>query len=185
MPGLAIWRGIGWVHALQTDFHAGARSDVPGSGITRALESVESAGIAASYFGYGRGDARPRGRSWLRLTVLEVCGRSSSGSPWHCCYCLLVAGWRPPASRCGGGDAGRPGHARRGTCQIPNTARIVPKSGITATGSATRHTRYPPACNSGYGLIDSPFHHCFSGPSTCTSKCRCGASALALPVLPT
>jgi hypothetical protein len=61
MPGLAIWRGIGWVHALQTDFRAGARSDVPGSGITRALESVESAGIAASYFGYGRGDARPRG----------------------------------------------------------------------------------------------------------------------------
>jgi hypothetical protein len=26
----------------------------------------------ASYFGYGRGDALPRGRSWLRVTVLEV-----------------------------------------------------------------------------------------------------------------
>ena len=28
--------------------------------------------FAASYFGYGRGDALPRGRSWLRVTVLEV-----------------------------------------------------------------------------------------------------------------
>ncbi|WP_439449688.1 hypothetical protein [Stenotrophomonas sp. ATs4] len=56
----------------QTDFRADTRSGVPGSGITRALESVEPAGFAASYFGYGRGDALPRGRSWLRVTVLEV-----------------------------------------------------------------------------------------------------------------
>ena len=66
----------------QTDFRAETRSRVPGSGITRALESVESAGFAASYFGYGRGDALPRGRSWLRLTVLEVdpalAGRTAS-----------------------------------------------------------------------------------------------------------
>lgn len=55
---------------------------MPGSGITRALESVESGGFAASYFGYGRGDALPRGRSWLRVTVLEVepalAGRAAS-----------------------------------------------------------------------------------------------------------
>ncbi|MBN5160843.1 MULTISPECIES: hypothetical protein [unclassified Stenotrophomonas] len=56
----------------QTDFRAETRSGVPGSGITRALESVEPGGFAASYFGYGRGDALPRGRSWLRVTVLEV-----------------------------------------------------------------------------------------------------------------
>jgi len=66
----------------QTDFRAETRSGVPGSGITRALESVEPAGFAASYFGYGRGDALPRGRSWLRLTVLEVdpalAGRAAS-----------------------------------------------------------------------------------------------------------
>ena len=55
---------------------------MPGSGITRALESVEPAGFAASYFGYGRGDALPRGRSWLRVTVLAVepalAGRAAS-----------------------------------------------------------------------------------------------------------
>ena len=56
----------------QTDFRADTRLGVPGSDITRALESVEPAGFAASYFGYGRGDALPRGRSWLRVTVLEV-----------------------------------------------------------------------------------------------------------------
>ncbi|HGM7321927.1 TPA: hypothetical protein ACKQCD_003085 [Stenotrophomonas maltophilia] len=66
----------------QTDFRADTRSGVPGSDITRALESVEPGGFAASYFGYGRGDALPRGRSWLRLTVLEVdpalAGRAAS-----------------------------------------------------------------------------------------------------------
>src|SRR5687767_9043751 len=35
------------------------------------------------------------------------------------------------------------------------------------------------------GLIGSPFHHCFSGPSRKIAKCRCGASGDALPVLPT
>lgn len=66
----------------QTDFRPGTRSGAPCSDITRALESVEPGGFAASYFGYGRGDALPRGRSWLRLTVLEVdpalAGRAAS-----------------------------------------------------------------------------------------------------------
>lgn len=54
------------------DFRAGERSGVARQGINRALVSVESSGFTASYFGYGRGDALPRGRSWLRVTVLEV-----------------------------------------------------------------------------------------------------------------
>lgn len=54
------------------DFRAGERSGVAGQGINRGLASVESSGLMASYFGYGRGDALPRGRSWVRLTVLEV-----------------------------------------------------------------------------------------------------------------
>lgn len=54
------------------DFRAGERSGVAGQGINRRLASVESSGLVASYFGYGRGDALPRGRSWLRVTVLEV-----------------------------------------------------------------------------------------------------------------
>ncbi len=54
------------------DFRAGERSGVAGHGINRALASVESSGLTAFYFGYGRGDALPRGRSWLRVTVLEV-----------------------------------------------------------------------------------------------------------------
>ena len=54
------------------DFRAGERSGVVGQGINRALVSVESSGLMASYFGHGRGDALPRGRSWLRVTVLEV-----------------------------------------------------------------------------------------------------------------
>ncbi|BBO52682.1 MULTISPECIES: hypothetical protein [Stenotrophomonas] len=56
----------------QGDFRAGERSGVAGQGINRALASVESSGLTAFYFGYGRGDALPRGRSWLRVTVLEV-----------------------------------------------------------------------------------------------------------------
>ena len=52
------------------DFRAGERSGVAGQGINRALASVESSGLMAPY--YGRGDALPRGRSWLRVTVLEV-----------------------------------------------------------------------------------------------------------------
>ena len=54
------------------DFRAGERSGVAGQGINRRLASVESSGLMASYFGYGRGDALPRGRSWLRVTVLQV-----------------------------------------------------------------------------------------------------------------
>ncbi|WP_329860184.1 hypothetical protein [Stenotrophomonas sp. SMYL89] len=54
------------------DFRAGERSGVAGQGINRRLASVESSGLTASYFGYGPGDALPRGRSWLRVTVLEV-----------------------------------------------------------------------------------------------------------------
>jgi len=54
------------------DFRAGERSGVAGQGINRRLASVESSGLMASCFGYGRGDALPRGRSWLRVTVLEV-----------------------------------------------------------------------------------------------------------------
>lgn len=54
------------------DFRAGERLGVAGQGINRRLASVESSGLMASYFGYGRGDALPRGRSWLRVTVLEV-----------------------------------------------------------------------------------------------------------------
>lgn len=54
------------------DFRAGERSGVAGQRINRRLASVESSGLMASYFGYGRGDALPRGRSWLRVTVLEV-----------------------------------------------------------------------------------------------------------------
>lgn len=54
------------------DFRAGERSGVAGQGVNCALAWVESSGLTASYFGYGRGDALPRGRSWLRVTVLEV-----------------------------------------------------------------------------------------------------------------
>ncbi|WP_459048335.1 hypothetical protein [Stenotrophomonas sp. PSU_St99] len=54
------------------DFRAGERSGAAGQGINRALVSAESSGLTAFYFGYGRGDALPRGRSWLRVTVLEV-----------------------------------------------------------------------------------------------------------------
>ncbi len=64
------------------DFRAGERSGVAGQGINRRLASIESSGLTASYFGYGRGDALPRGRSWLRVTVLEVdpalAGRAAS-----------------------------------------------------------------------------------------------------------
>src|SRR5205085_665679 len=35
------------------------------------------------------------------------------------------------------------------------------------------------------GSTGSPFHQRFSGPRRKTAKCRCGASARALPVLPT
>ena len=58
--------------ADRADFRAGARSGVAGNGINRALASVESSGLTAFYFGYARGDALPRGRSWRRVTVLEV-----------------------------------------------------------------------------------------------------------------
>lgn len=54
------------------DFRAGTRSAVAAQGINRALASVESSGLTAFYFGYGRGDALPRGRSSLRVTVLDV-----------------------------------------------------------------------------------------------------------------
>lgn len=56
----------------RADFRAGTRSGVAGQGIDRALASVESSGLTAFYFGYGRGDALPRGRSSLQVTVLEV-----------------------------------------------------------------------------------------------------------------
>lgn len=56
----------------RADFRAGTRSGVAGQGINRALASVESSGLTAFYFGYGRGDALPRGRSSLQVTVLEV-----------------------------------------------------------------------------------------------------------------
>ncbi|KAF1016056.1 MAG: hypothetical protein GAK31_01540 [Stenotrophomonas maltophilia] len=66
----------------RTEFRADTRSAATRPDITRALESVEPSRFAASYFGYGRGDALPRGRSWLRLTVLEVdpalAGRAAS-----------------------------------------------------------------------------------------------------------
>jgi len=66
----------------QTEFLAKSRSGAPEAETTRALESVERDRFAASYFGYGRGDALPRGRSSLRLTVLEVdpalAGRAAS-----------------------------------------------------------------------------------------------------------
>ncbi|HIE5096762.1 TPA: hypothetical protein ACXNC8_002806 [Stenotrophomonas maltophilia] len=54
------------------DFRAGTRSGVAGQGVNRALQSVEPDRFAASYFGYGRADALPQGRSWLRVTVLAV-----------------------------------------------------------------------------------------------------------------
>ncbi len=66
----------------RTEFRAKTRSGAPELETTRALESVERDRFAASYFGYGRGDALPRGRSSLRLTVLEVdpalAGRAAS-----------------------------------------------------------------------------------------------------------
>jgi hypothetical protein len=66
----------------RTEFRADSRSATTGPEIHRALESVERDRFAASYFGYGRGDALPRGRSSLRLTVLEVdpalAGRAAS-----------------------------------------------------------------------------------------------------------
>jgi len=39
--------------------------------------------------------------------------------------------------------------------------------------------------NKGYGVIAVDFHQSFSGPSTETSKCRCGAASLVLPLEPT
>lgn len=66
----------------RTEFRAKTRSGALGLETTRALETVERDRFAASYFGYGRGDALPRGRSSLRLTVLEVepalAGRAAS-----------------------------------------------------------------------------------------------------------
>jgi len=66
----------------RNEFRAKTRSGAPGPDVSRALESVGPSRFAASYFGYGRGDALPRGRSWLRLTVLEVdpalAGRAAS-----------------------------------------------------------------------------------------------------------
>lgn len=66
----------------RTEFRAKTRSGAPELETTRALESVERDRFAALYFGYGRGDALPRGRSSLRLTVLEVdpalAGRAAS-----------------------------------------------------------------------------------------------------------
>ena len=66
----------------RTEFRAESRSAVTDPEIHRALESVERDRVAASYFGYGRSDALPRGRSSLRLTVLEVdpalAGRAAS-----------------------------------------------------------------------------------------------------------
>lgn len=64
----------------RADFRAAARSGVAGQDINRALQSVEPDRFAASYFGYGRGDALPRGRSWLRVTVLET-GPALAGRP--------------------------------------------------------------------------------------------------------
>ncbi|HDS0949383.1 TPA: hypothetical protein QDZ34_001658 [Stenotrophomonas maltophilia] len=64
------------------EFRADTRSGTSDTDIIRALASVKPSRFAASYFGYGRGDALPRGRSWLRLTVLEVdpalAGRAAS-----------------------------------------------------------------------------------------------------------
>ncbi|MEG9860674.1 hypothetical protein [Stenotrophomonas sepilia] len=66
----------------RTEFRADSRSAVTDPEIHRALESVERDRFAASYFGYGRSDALRRGRSSLRLTVLEVdpalAGRAAS-----------------------------------------------------------------------------------------------------------
>ncbi|KAG1540866.1 hypothetical protein G6F50_014302 [Rhizopus delemar] len=56
----------------RNEFRADTRSASATADVIRALESVEPDRFAASYFGYGRGDALPRGRSWLRLTVLAV-----------------------------------------------------------------------------------------------------------------
>lgn len=54
------------------DFRASVRSGPPAAEVVRRVETVKTAGFTAAYFGYGRGDALPRGRSWLRVTVLEV-----------------------------------------------------------------------------------------------------------------
>ncbi|MFL4599665.1 hypothetical protein ACJ6WI_20625 [Stenotrophomonas maltophilia] len=66
----------------RNEFRADTRSPSATADVVRALESVEPDRFAASYFGYGRGDALPRGRSWLRLTVLAVdpalAGRAAS-----------------------------------------------------------------------------------------------------------
>ncbi|CCP12810.1 hypothetical protein SMSKK35_4260 [Stenotrophomonas maltophilia SKK35] len=66
----------------RNEFRADTRSPSATAEVIRALESVEPDRFAASYFGYGRGDALPRGRSWLRLTVLAVdpalAGRAAS-----------------------------------------------------------------------------------------------------------
>jgi len=54
------------------DVRAQARTGAADPDISRALASVDPDRFAAAYFGYGRGDALPRGRSTLRLTVLDV-----------------------------------------------------------------------------------------------------------------
>jgi len=66
----------------RVDFRAEARVGAADPDITRTLASVAPDRFTAFYFGYGRRDALPRGRSWLRLTVLEVdpalAGRAAS-----------------------------------------------------------------------------------------------------------
>ncbi|MCR8714623.1 hypothetical protein [Stenotrophomonas indicatrix] len=54
------------------DFRAGVRSGPAVTDVVRRLETVETTVFTAAYFGYGGADALPRGRSWLRVTVLEV-----------------------------------------------------------------------------------------------------------------
>jgi hypothetical protein len=159
------------------DFRAGSVRVWPGRASTAGWHRLNPA--ASRRFGYGRGDALPRGRSWLRVTVLEVdpalAGRAADielQPPldllkltdldyiwlwpfffWKVAALFLLI---PGAALavftlpCGAGSAGR----RRRLQQRIRIDRLA----------------LPPL---------------FSGPSTCTSKCRCGASALALPVLPT
>jgi len=66
----------------QAQFRTSVRAGPPTTDVVRRLETIAGGGLFDAYFGYGRGNALPRGRSWLRVTVLDVepalAGRAAS-----------------------------------------------------------------------------------------------------------
>ncbi len=89
-----------------------------------------------------------------------------------------VAGWRPPASQ------SRIGRARRQCRRAAAPPRGTRHAACGGTWSAAHGNGASPR-RIGYGFTASPSHQRRSGPKTKIAKCRCGASADALPVAPT